>query len=116
MDESGAYGQLAACGVTFLVIVALNRELRRRGWFTARAEPDLRVLLDLVALGTVCDVVPLSGLNRAFVAQGIRVMGMRGNPGLDRKSGVLGKSVSVRVDLGGRGIIKKQKKQQHKYS
>src|SRR3546814_17333600 len=82
MYESGAYGHLAACGVTFLVIVALNRELRRRGWFTARAEPDLRVLLDLVALGTVCDVVPLSGLNRAFVAQGIRVMGMRGNPGL----------------------------------
>lgn len=113
LDESGGYGQLAACGVTFLVLVALNRELRRRGWFRQRPEPDLRVLLDLVALGTVCDVVPLTGLNRAFVAQGIRVMAGRGNPGLaalgdiaklDRRPDPyhLGFVLGPRINAGGR--------------
>ncbi|MEQ8398618.1 single-stranded-DNA-specific exonuclease RecJ [Thalassobaculum sp.] len=113
LDESGGYGQLAACGVTFLVLVALNRELRRRGWFRQRPEPDLRVLLDLVALGTVCDVVPLAGLNRAFVAQGIRVMAGRGNPGLaalgdiaklDRRPDPyhLGFVLGPRINAGGR--------------
>ncbi|EDP64435.1 Single-stranded DNA-specific exonuclease [alpha proteobacterium BAL199] len=113
LDEPGGYGQLAACGVTFLVLVALNRELRRRGWFKQRPEPDLRVLLDLVALGTVCDVVPLAGLNRAFVAQGIRVMAGRGNPGLaalgdiaklDRRPDPyhLGFVLGPRINAGGR--------------
>ena len=77
-------GHLAAVGVTFLLTVALNRALRDAGWYetSGRPEPDLRRWLDLVALGTVCDVVPLLGLNRAFVAQGLKVMAGRGNPGL----------------------------------
>ncbi len=82
LDESSPCGALAAVGVVFLLLVALNRELRQRGYFTNRNEPDLLSLLDLVALGTVCDVVPLKGLNRAFVAQGIKVMQRRGNTGL----------------------------------
>ena len=77
-------GHLAAVGVTFLLTVALNRALRQAGWYaqSGRPEPDLRRWLDLVALGTVCDVVPLLGLNRALVAQGLKVMAGRGNPGL----------------------------------
>lgn len=113
LDESGGFGHLAACGVTFLVLVALNRELRRRGWFRVRGEPDLRNLLDLVALGTVCDVVPLAGLNRAYVAQGIRVMAGRSNPGLaalgdiarlDRRPDPyhLGFILGPRINAGGR--------------
>jgi single-stranded-DNA-specific exonuclease len=82
VDESGALGHLAAVGVTFLVVIALNRSLRELGWYQGRQEPDLMGWLDLVALGTVCDVVELEGLNRAFVAQGLKVMARRGNPGL----------------------------------
>jgi single-stranded-DNA-specific exonuclease len=83
LDENGALGHLAAVGVAFLLIVALNRRLRDLGAYgTARPEPDLRRWLDLVALGTVCDSVPLHGLNRAFVAQGLKVMAARGNVGL----------------------------------
>ncbi|MEC8776696.1 MAG: single-stranded-DNA-specific exonuclease RecJ, partial [Pseudomonadota bacterium] len=80
-DESGQ-GQLAAVGVAFLLVVALNRCLRERGHYAAKAEPNLLQWLDLVALGTVCDVVPLTGLNRALVAQGLKVMARRGNIGL----------------------------------
>jgi single-stranded-DNA-specific exonuclease len=82
LDEESPHRQLAAVGVTFLLVVALNRALRRAGWYEERAEPDLMQWLDLVALGTVCDVVPLTGINRALVAQGLVVMGWRGNPGL----------------------------------
>ena len=83
LDETGHCGQLAAVGVTFLLVVALNRALRAAGWYgNGRAEPDLLQWLDLVALGTVCDVVPLTGVNRALVAQGLKVMARRGNPGL----------------------------------
>jgi single-stranded-DNA-specific exonuclease len=81
-DQVSPYGHLAAVGVTFLLLVAANRELRRCG----RAEPDLMAMLDLVALGTVCDVVPLQGLNRAFVRQGLRVMAKRQNTGLAQLS------------------------------
>jgi single-stranded-DNA-specific exonuclease len=83
-EDPGKLGHLAAVGVTFLLAVALNRALREDGWYetSGRPEPDLRQWLDLVALGTVCDVVPLLGLNRALVAQGLKVMGGRGNPGL----------------------------------
>jgi len=82
-DETSPLGQLAAVGVAFLLAVALNRALREAGWYNAaRPEPDLRRWLDLVALGTVCDVVPLTGLNRAFVAQGLKVLARRGNRGL----------------------------------
>ncbi|WP_255591408.1 single-stranded-DNA-specific exonuclease RecJ [Geminicoccus harenae] len=77
-DQDSPCTDLAAVGVTFLLLVAANRELRRHGL----AEPDLMGLLDLVALGTVCDVVPLRGLNRAFVRQGLRVMAKGENTGL----------------------------------
>jgi single-stranded-DNA-specific exonuclease len=81
-DEAAAHGHLAAVGVAFLLAVAVVRTLRRRGFFERRAEPDLMSLLDLVALGTVADVAPLHGLNRAFVAQGLKVMARRANKGL----------------------------------
>ncbi len=83
LDQATGWGQLAAVGVAFLVVVALNRALREAGWFgVGRAEPDLRQWLDLVALGTICDVVPLTGVNRALVCQGLKVLGQRGNTGL----------------------------------
>ena len=82
LDDASPHGQLAAVGVAFLLAVALNRGLRNAGWYAARPEPDLRQLLDLVALGTVCDVVPLTGINRAFVRQGLRIMARRRNIGL----------------------------------
>ncbi|HET6619373.1 MAG TPA: single-stranded-DNA-specific exonuclease RecJ [Dongiaceae bacterium] len=83
LDESFPHRNLAAVGVVYLLVIAANRALRRRGWFcAARPEPDLLQWLDLVALGTVCDVVALTGLNRALAAQGLKVMGRRGNLGL----------------------------------
>ena len=80
--EGAAHGHLAAVGVAFLLGAALIRTLRARGWFAARAEPKLLDLLDIVALGTVADVAQLKGLNRAFVAQGLKVMAGRRNIGL----------------------------------
>jgi single-stranded-DNA-specific exonuclease len=82
LDEASAHGQLAAVGVAFLLAVAANRALREAGWYATRPEPDLLQWLDLVALGTVCDVVPLTGLNRALVAQGLRVAARGANPGM----------------------------------
>ncbi len=82
-DDSGC-DQLAAVGLAFLLCVSLNRRLRREGWFGMRKipEPDLMNRLDVVALGTVCDVVPLVGLNRAFVTQGLKIMAARQSAGL----------------------------------
>lgn len=80
--EGAAHGHLAAVGVAFLLGAALIRTLRARGWFADRAEPRLLELLDIVALGTVADVAQLRGLNRAFVAQGLKVMAGRRNIGL----------------------------------
>ena len=84
LDDTSDLGMLAAVGVSFLLAVALNRGLRDAGWYAggSHSEPDLLSLLDLVALGTVCDVVKLNGLNRAFVTQGLRVMAKRHNTGL----------------------------------
>ncbi len=84
-DDSGVdYLQyMAAVGVVFVTIVAVNRELRRQNFFSGtNPEPNLMQWLDLVALGTVCDVVPLKGLNRAFVRQGLKIMSRRTNIGL----------------------------------
>ena len=82
-DDVSGLGHLAAAGVTFLALVALNRALRERGfWSGARPPPDLMSGLDLVALATVADVVPLFGLNRAFVVKGLQVMRQRRRPGL----------------------------------
>ncbi|WP_439575422.1 single-stranded-DNA-specific exonuclease RecJ [Phreatobacter sp.] len=83
LDDLSGLGHLAAAGVTFMMVVALNRHLRQVGhWTTGRPEPDLMAFLDLVALGTVADVVPLKGLNRAFVARGLAVLRRRENVGL----------------------------------
>ena len=82
LDEDGAHRHLAAVGVCFLLCAALIRTLRARGFFANRAEPRLLDHLDLVALGTVADVAQLRGLNRAFVAQGLKVMAQRRNVGL----------------------------------
>lgn len=111
-DESGL-GHLAAVGVTFMVLVGLNRRLRQQGFFAGRDEPDLTHLLDLVALGTVCDVVPLEGVNRAFVRQGLSIMQQGRNLGVQalgkvaRAEGVwgtyqLGFQLGPRVNAGGR--------------
>jgi single-stranded-DNA-specific exonuclease len=91
LDETAGHRQLAAVGVTFLLVVALNRALRAAGWYgDARAEPDLLQWLDLAALGTVCDVVPLTGINRALVGQGLKVMARRRNIGLAALADVAG--------------------------
>lgn len=81
-DEAASHGHLAAVGVAFLLAAAIVRTLRDRGYFVSRPEPRLMELLDIVALGTVADVAHLRGLNRAFVAQGLKVMGGRRNIGL----------------------------------
>ena len=81
-DDLSGQGHLAAAGVVFLFLVATVAALRLQGFYGARPEPDLLGLLDLVALATVCDVVPLKGANRAFVAKGLKVLRLRRNAGL----------------------------------
>ena len=90
LDDTSGHGHLAAVGVAFLLAVATNRILRADGHYRGRAEPDLRQWLDLVALGTVCDLVPLKGVNRAFVAQGLKVMARRANAGIRALADVAG--------------------------
>lgn len=116
LDESdlgAAHGHLAAVGVAFLLGIALVRTLRAKGWFAQRAEPDLMGLLDLVALGTVADVAALHGLNRAFVAQGLKVLARRERIGmaalmdasrLNRapQASDLGFALGPRINAGGR--------------
>lgn len=82
-EGAAAHGHLAAVGVAWLLGAALIRTLRGRGYFTSREEPKLLDLLDIVALGTVADVAQLKGLNRAFVAQGLKIMAGRRNIGLN---------------------------------
>ncbi|BDI61005.1 single-stranded-DNA-specific exonuclease RecJ [Qipengyuania nanhaisediminis] len=81
-DLAASHGHLAAVGVAFLLAIAVVRTLRVRGYFADRDEPDLMALLDLVALGTVADVAALHGLNRAFVAQGLKVLARRQRIGM----------------------------------
>ncbi|MEP7350759.1 MAG: single-stranded-DNA-specific exonuclease RecJ [Sphingorhabdus sp.] len=81
-DDAASHGHLAAVGMAFLLAAAVVRTLRQRNFFANRAEPKLMDLLDLVALGTVADVAQLRGLNRAFVAQGLKVMAGRRNVGM----------------------------------
>ena len=115
LDEplGGPLATLAAVGVAFLLLVALNRALRQEGFYAAGREPDLLALLDLVALGTICDVVPLVGLNRALVAQGLKIIQRRANPGIAALADVakvserleayhVGFVVGPRVNAGGR--------------
>ena len=111
--EAAAHGHLAAVGVAFLLAAALVRTLRARGFFAARPEPKLMDLLDIVALGTVADVASLRGLNRAFVAQGLKVMAAGRNTGLNalltasrlKRAPIcsdLGFALGPRINAGGR--------------
>ncbi len=79
---NSAQGNLAAAGVVFVVMAALNREAEKRGLFDTRKKPDLMQWLDLSALGAICDVTALTGFNRALAAQGLKVMSRRGNAGI----------------------------------
>jgi single-stranded-DNA-specific exonuclease len=81
-EEAAAHAHLCTAGLTFLLVAALNRSLRRRGHFSTAVEPRPAALLDLVALGTVADMVPLHGLNRAFVTLGLRRLAESPNPGI----------------------------------
>src|SRR4030095_14566802 len=93
-DDLSGLGALRAAGVTFMLLVATTRELRRRGFYNAeRTPPDLLALLDLVGLATVCDVVPLKGLNRAYVTKGLQVMRQRRNTGLKALADAAGLAV-----------------------
>ncbi|KAB0680908.1 single-stranded-DNA-specific exonuclease RecJ [Aureimonas leprariae] len=92
-DDLSGQGMLCAAGVVFMTLTAVSRELRRRGR-AAAALPDLMEFLDLVALATVCDVVPLVGLNRAFVVRGLAVMRQSRNPGLNALARVAGLTVA----------------------
>lgn len=111
--QAASHGTLCTAGLAFLLSVALNRELRRRGFFATRPEPRVQDMLDIVALGTVADVVPLTGLNRALVALGLKRMALRATPGLvaladiagmDRapESDDLGFQFGPRINAGGR--------------
>lgn len=105
LDCESGQGHLAAVGVAFMLCVATNRALREGGYFLAgnRREPDLRQWLDIVALGTVCDVVPLKGLNRALVTQGLKVCAQRRNAGIAALAQVAG--VKDRIDAYHLGFI-----------
>jgi single-stranded-DNA-specific exonuclease len=113
-DRSGL-GYLCAAGVTFLFLVALNRSLRDSGWYAANGipEPDLRDQLDLVGLATICDVVPLIGVNRAFVRAGLAKLSAVARPGLRALAAIasiappftpyhLGFMFGPRINAGGR--------------
>ena len=98
LDDTSGQGVLAAVGVVFMFLVALNRGLRDAKWFEENGidEPNLMHWLDLVALGTICDVVPLTGVNRVLTAQGLKVMAQQRNVGLKALSEV----ASIKTDPG----------------
>ena len=113
LEDDGSLGHLAAAGVCFMVMAGLLRKLRQDGAFANTPQPDLMASLDLVALATVCDVVPLLGLNRAFIRSGLVVMAKRNRlglaaladvSGLDRAPDIaaLGFMLGPRINAGGR--------------
>ena len=91
---------LCAVGVTFLLCTALRRRLREQGWFATRREPNLKSYLDLVAIGTVADVVPLTGVNRLLVRSGLEVLARSQRPGLRALKRVAGLPVEGPVTAG----------------
>jgi single-stranded-DNA-specific exonuclease len=114
-DDRSELNYLCAAGVCFMFLVALNKRLRDQNWFLNNSiiEPDLMNILDLVSLGTVCDVVPLIGINRAFVRQGLKVLKKKNNLGLKTLIEVcniektitahdLGYALGPRINAGGR--------------
>ena len=115
LDDKSNLQYLCAAGVSFMFLVSLNRELRIKNWFVQNniKEPDLINFLDLVSLGTVCDVVPLIGLNRAIVKQGLKVLKLKKNLGLKTLLDIckieaspsiyhLGYLIGPRINAGGR--------------
>lgn len=113
-DCRSGQGNLAAAGVVFVLLAALNREARRRGLFEGRSEPDIRRWLDLAALGAICDVTALTGFNRALARLGLQVMSSWANPGLkalldvaggeagEARSNHAGFILGPRINAGGR--------------
>ena len=96
---TSAQGNLAAAGVVFVVLAALNREAEQRGLFASRPKPALMPLLDLAALGAICDVTALTGFNRALAAQGLKIMSQRQNPGIKALIEVAGDKAEGAVSL-----------------
>ena len=114
-DDNSNLNYLSAAGVCFMFLVALNKKLRDINWFKKKniKEPNLINYLDLVSLGTVCDVVPLIGLNRAFVKQGLEILNKKLNLGLKTLKNICGIESSLntyhlgyvlgpRINAGGR--------------
>ncbi len=112
-DDEFEFKSLAAVGVAFLTVVAIRAKLRDKGFFEKTKEPNLLDYLDLVALGTVCDVMQLNNVNRAFVAQGLKLISQRKNLGIATLSNVarlevvpqsyhLGFVIGPRINAGGR--------------
>jgi single-stranded-DNA-specific exonuclease len=112
-DEDFPFKSIAAVGIAFLTAVAIRATLRKKGWFSGKEEIDLLQYLDLVALGTVCDVMSLTGVNRAFVTQGLKLIAARNNVGLATLANVskldskpqsyhLGFILGPRINAGGR--------------
>ena len=115
LDDNSNLKYLCAAGVSFMFLVSLNRELRNNNWFLQQKidEPNLIEFLDLVSLGTVCDVVPLVGLNRAIVKQGLKIINSKKNLGLKTLLDIckietqtsiyhLGYLIGPRINAGGR--------------
>ena len=115
LDDNSKLNYLCAAGVCYMFLIALNKKLRDLKWFEKNhiKEPNLMDFLDLVSLGTVCDVVPLVGLNRAFVSQGLKIINKISNPGLKILKNIcgietnlntyhLGYVLGPRINAGGR--------------
>ena len=115
IDDNSDLNYLCAAGVCFMTLVSINSQLRKSNWFVLNnlKEPDLLNYLDLVSLGTICDVVPLVGLNRAIVKQGLKIINLKKNIGLktlidlckiESKTSTyhLGYIIGPRINAGGR--------------
>ena len=114
LDDTTELGYLAGVGVTFMFIIGLNRKLRENNWFNdSLKEPNIIALLDMVSLGTICDVVPLIGINRLLVQKGLEVFSKNSNTGLAaliEKANIsnkistydLGFKLGPRINAGGR--------------
>lgn len=111
-DSEFPFNDLAGVGVGFFLLVGLRRQLRDCGWFDTRTEPDLKSLLDLVALGTVADLVPLQGINRILARYGLNLLDKSARPGIralknvaavkEITSGTVGYQIAPRLNAAGR--------------